>query len=327
MDTLSKYNKPKTEKNRHYKKRVEITNHRSLQMGTPHHGPKVSAQKRTDTNAGSWSSGNDNACPHQPPLTISYHAQVNPWWHLWWWKSTITTSQACLKPKTNLTEEKPKKKLSALSCRVLLWEMGCRAMRWMITLWCILRTTTASWGLDCGLSFRHSAVLMGSVTSTTHRTRTALPVWVWEICSELEHVWTSCGLDPILLEGPICLFWSPSTVIETLLRCHFAFAAVWGPRHCLQFRTKHVQPICPLSWWSPPQGQVTRSNRNSEPSPSFSHMNLLFIVLIKVSWWSEIWGTYSSIIGGLGFGSRCARFPISVLHVMNKVTNKLLFCL
>lgn len=33
--------------------------------------------------------------------------------------------------------------------------------------------------------------------------------------------------------------------------------AVWGPAHRLWFRTEHVQPVCPLSGWSPPESQVS----------------------------------------------------------------------
>lgn len=65
--------------------------------------------------------------------------------------------------------------------------------------------------------------------------------------------------------------------MELVLRWCCASAAVWGSGHCLQFRTEHIQPICPLSRWSPPQSQVTWYNIKFEPSPEFSHVNLLLI--------------------------------------------------
>lgn len=66
----------------------------------------------------------DQRCPHrkeQTPtldheatrvrITTTNHQlqcthHINTWWHLWWWKSTIKTSQACLKQKTNLPDRR-----------------------------------------------------------------------------------------------------------------------------------------------------------------------------------------------------------------------------
>lgn len=103
---------------------------------------------------------------------------------------------------------------------------------------------------------------------------------------------------------------------------------------CLRFRTLSTIQDWTCTTYMPPvpvESPTEPGNKTQHEiwaiARVFSHSFVTDTALIKVSWWSEIWGTCLSIIGGLGCGSRCACFHISVGHVMiNRQTSFYFIC-